>query len=242
MALGKWTLAEALAVSPLPPEEVVAWGPTLVLAPHPDDEALGCGGAIALLRQHNVPVEIVWLTDGRGSHPHSRVYPPEKLVALRQAEAHAAAAALGMEAAHRHFLMLEDTRVPLPPEADAVAALRRLLSPCQTVLTPWRLDPHGDHRAAYAYVMAAAAGWPGRVLEYPVWLWQNGAPEDFPNHDDFVLQRAEIGSVLTAKRSAIAAHRSQMTDLIADDPQGFRVPAEMRAHFEQPWELYLFPR
>jgi hypothetical protein len=44
---------------------------------------------------------------------------------------------------------------------------------------------------------------------------------------------------LPAKRRAVAAHRSQTTDLIADDPAGFRLPPEALALAFRPFELFL---
>jgi hypothetical protein len=44
---------------------------------------------------------------------------------------------------------------------------------------------------------------------------------------------------LPAKRRAIAAHRSQTTDLIDDDPNGFRLPDEFLALFTRPFEVFL---
>lgn len=38
--------------------------PTLIVAPHPDDESLGCGGAIALLRQLGGAVKVLVVSDG----------------------------------------------------------------------------------------------------------------------------------------------------------------------------------
>src|SRR5690606_38092378 len=46
-------------------------GPLLVIAPHPDDETLGCGGVIALATCRNVRVHTVFVTDGGASHPNS---------------------------------------------------------------------------------------------------------------------------------------------------------------------------
>ncbi|MFM8478219.1 MAG: PIG-L deacetylase family protein, partial [Planctomycetaceae bacterium] len=40
-------------------------GPVLVIAAHPDDEVLGCGGAIALHRDAGDPVTVVIATRGR---------------------------------------------------------------------------------------------------------------------------------------------------------------------------------
>jgi LmbE family N-acetylglucosaminyl deacetylase len=41
------------------------------------------------------------------------------------------------------------------------------------------------------------------------------------------------------KRRAIAAHASQYSDLITDDPNGFRLPATLLSAFEQPFEVFL---
>jgi hypothetical protein len=45
--------------------------------------------------------------------------------------------------------------------------------------------------------------------------------------------------VLHRKLAAIDTYRSQMTDLIADDPDGFRLQAETLAHFRHGYEVYL---
>ena len=56
-------------------EFVKTFGKTLIVAPHPDDESLGCGGAIALLRKFNLEVSILVLSDGTLSHPNSLKFP-----------------------------------------------------------------------------------------------------------------------------------------------------------------------
>lgn len=239
-----WTLEAAAQVPLSAPETVGAWGPTLIVAPHPDDEALGCGGAIALLRRAGVPVQIALFTDGRGSHRQSRTYPPEKLIALRREEFIEATNVLGVTAEKLHFLELPDAEVPAPETArgaGVLATLRALLQQVQTVLVTWRGDPHCDHRAAYDYVARAAHELPVRIVEYPVWVWENGAPEDAPARGEYDLLRVDISPLLAAKEQAIQAHRSQVSELITDDPTGFTVPPALLAHFRQPWELFVTP-
>src|SRR5437762_25173 len=77
-------------------ETTTQGGPLLVLAPHPDDESLGCGGLIAEACGRGQDVHVVILTDGTGSHPNSRAWPRHRLKALREAEAREAVAALGL--------------------------------------------------------------------------------------------------------------------------------------------------
>ena len=48
----------------------------------------------------------------------------------------------------------------------------------------------------------------------------------------------DIGAVVELKQQAIAAYRSQTTDLIDDDPEGFRLTDVMLANFTRPWEVY----
>jgi hypothetical protein len=45
--------------------------------------------------------------------------------------------------------------------------------------------------------------------------------------------------VVELKQQAIAAYCSQTTDLIDDDPEGFRLTPEMLANFTRPWEVYI---
>jgi len=51
--------------------------------------------------------------------------------------------------------------------------------------------------------------------------------------------RADVSAWLSSKRAAIAAHASQMTDLIDDDPTCFRFDERTIAPFIGPYE-YLF--
>lgn len=44
----------------------------VIVAPHPDDETLGCGLLIAAAVRAGVRVAVIALTDGQASHPGSR--------------------------------------------------------------------------------------------------------------------------------------------------------------------------
>src|ERR1700722_17819790 len=77
-------------------DDVTGPGCGLILAPHPDDESLGCGGLIAAgCHARRAPIVAI-LTDGAMSHPGSKAYPGERLVRLREAEARGAASLLGL--------------------------------------------------------------------------------------------------------------------------------------------------
>ncbi len=220
-------------------EALLPGGPALVLAPHADDESLGCGGLIAEACAQGRPPVVAILTDGVGSHPNT---PPARLRALREREAAAATGLLGLPRDRLHFLGLPDTAAPLagPGFERAVAELARLFrhGGCGVVVAPWRHDPHCDHEAAAAMAIALARAEGVRLLSYPVWGWTLPL--------DAVLPRAavdgwrlDISAHLAAKRRAIAAHASQHGGLVDDDPGGFQLPPGLLAVFERPYEVFL---
>ncbi len=214
----------------------------VVVAPHPDDESLGCGGLVAAACAAGTPVRLVVVSDGVGSHPNSRAYPPERLRALREDETRDAAAMLGLAQDHIRFLRLPDRFVPnTGPAAEAAAAVIAEVArgiDAGAIAVTWRHDPHCDHEASAALVDLARASVPDiRVLAYPVWGWTLPADTEVGAAPHGV--RLDISAHLAAKRRAVAAHRSQVGELIEDDPAGFRLDAAMLARFARPFEIYL---
>jgi hypothetical protein len=51
--------------------------------------------------------------------------------------------------------------------------------------------------------------------------------------------RLDIQKYRERKRCAIAAHASQYSDLIDDDPNGFRLPPELLSMIDLPYEVFL---
>jgi LmbE family N-acetylglucosaminyl deacetylase len=239
-------LDEIAALPTHGPETLASFGTTLVVAPHEDDETLGCGGLIALLRQRDMTVNVMFTSDGSGSHPNSLAYPPDALRDLRETEAFSATAILGVDPAHLTFLRLPDTNVPHPGDdrfQDAVCRFRDAanLETVDTLVMPWRRDPHSDHRATWHIVSAALENMVRRirVIEYPIWVWDLGKPDDLPMPGEMHGWRLDISSVLDQKLAAIDVYRSQVTDMISDDPSGFRLQPETLAHFSHDREVYL---
>lgn len=253
-------LADPDALPLLPPGTVQEWGRTLVVAPHPDDETLACGGALALLARAGVPVRVLCITDGTLSHPNSATYPAPRLKALREAEMQAALSALGVAPGSAEFMGYQDRHTPTEGEPGFSDAVRRVVSILtdwtpQTVLIPWRRDPHPDHRAASAIVRAAlhtphreggtphywgdGGANPIRLLEWPLWAWAIAEPDDAPQPAEASAFRLDIAPALDKKQTAIACHASQVTNLIDDDPTGFQLTPDVLAHFAVPYEVFI---
>ena len=131
MLAGDWLRAAEKLPETADPRAVLGDGPALVLAPHPDDESLGCGGLIAAAAAAGLPLRVVVVSDGTGSHP---AVPPARLKALREAETRAAIAALGLPPKALGFLGLADQGVPAEG-AGRDAAVAAILAGSQRLMS-----------------------------------------------------------------------------------------------------------
>jgi LmbE family N-acetylglucosaminyl deacetylase len=231
--------ASAFAFSTL--EERLGKGGLIVIAPHPDDESLACGGIIAEACAQGRRTRVIIVSDGTGSHPASRTHPHDRLRDLREGEARTAVSGLGLDAKDLTFLRLPDRFVPSAGPAAEVAAEK--IFQCvgeieaQCLFVSWRHDPHCDHQACYQIARAVQRRASRlRIYEYTVWGWS--LPHATPVSaltDGFQIR---IERHRQKKQRAIAAHRSQTTDLISDNPGGFRLTAADLAHFERSDEFF----
>lgn len=192
-------------------------GLTVVFAPHPDDETLGCGGLIARKRYEGLPVHVVFVTDGGGSHlKHPHLSVPE-VIAWRKREATAALRELGVESCAVHFLNEPDGTLDriTPERAQAlrasISALLRQLQP-EEVLLPCRRDASSEHDAAFEIIMPALrqTGLRPAVWQYPIWSWWN--PLLMFRHIITASARVRLPNAdfTLSKRTAIACYASQI--------------------------------
>ena len=172
----------------------------LVVAPHPDDESIGCGGTICLHRRRGERVHVVFLTSGeRGVEGVSL----EVARSIREAEAAQALDVLGVE--RMDFLRLPDGGLAAATEPGA-RLLRELLQrePPGVIYLPHPGEAHPDHEAALPLVRAALGRAHARqplpeLRAYEVWtpLGAYGWPED-------------ISAVMARKLQAVRCYRSQL--------------------------------
>jgi N-acetylglucosamine malate deacetylase 1 len=139
----------------------------LVIAPHQDDEAIGCGGVMALQRKCGGALRVVVLHDGADEHGQIAMT-REELRERRNAESRAAARVISAD--EPTFVGSRDLRV----DAETIiATLRKIIESgrVDAVFVPFVLDGHPDHRACNAVVASALRGVHRRVrvLQYEVW-------------------------------------------------------------------------
>jgi len=216
----------------------------LILAPHPDDETLGCGGLIATASALGLRPRVAYLTDGAASHPGSRAWPPRRLAGARREEALAALAILGVGPDDVLFLDWPDAAPFAPgarPYQQALDALVDWMGPkgARSVWAPWIGESHCDHVAAAQLARRLVRRLPPPVtaMSYLVWGWTE------PRLGR-VAKRATVRTLrcvrtVQRRRDALSQHRTQMTSLIDDAPEAFRIPPELAALTERPVEVYL---
>lgn len=126
---------------PLPkPLTLIKGGKVLVFSPHPDDETLGCGGTLALLRDNGCAVKVVFVTDGGGAGSL-----PEGSIAIRQQEAKAALTTLGVQ--DWLFLDEPDGSFRSHPKFERQALEIMQHFQADWLFLPSVLDYHRDHVA-----------------------------------------------------------------------------------------------
>lgn len=218
--------------------ELAPPGGLLLIIPHPDDETLGCGMALAAAAAAGRKIHIVLVTDGEGSHPCSPSVDAAALKALRADELEAALHELLQgQAARVERLGLPDggSHVSQIPSArlQEIGKTARAID-ARSIWTTWRHDPHCDHETA-----ARLAEHLAHQLSVPLWefaVWGRfGERAQAPQR----LRRFYAKEHLAAKHRALAQHRSQFTALIADDPTAFRMPPALLQHFSDAPELFL---
>ncbi len=195
------------ALLELPPARRV-----LVLAPHPDDESIGCGGTLAKYAASGASLCVAVLTDGsqgdrelrRMAHGSAaRVAAEQRLVETRQREAQAAGRILGV--GDMVFLGAPDGRL----RGRDPGLLRRLMAIVAAfrpdlLLLPFFGDRHADHVAANESAMALYDHGALRQVDccgYEVWT---------PVHANVVV---DISTQSATKRRAIEQYASQTGQL-----------------------------
>lgn len=168
----------------------------LVLAPHPDDEVFGCGGALARHADAGACIRTIVLTDGRLAGGSLTA---DALVATREAESRAAAAALGTPAPEFWRLPdrgLEYSEALIHKLSEAIG-----VHGADLVFAPSLYEAHPDHRAlAMAAVEAVRRQGKGIRLA----MYEISTPIPAP---DVLI---DISPVIERKRLAMQCFNSQL--------------------------------
>jgi LmbE family N-acetylglucosaminyl deacetylase len=171
----------------------------MVVAPHMDDEVIGCGGTLLLHRSLQSEVRVVFVSDSSGAVDDPAV--ARNLRDIRRGEMMQVSDVLAfgsvVELGFADGSLMNHEEAIAARLADELHAFR----PTQ-VLCPFPADGHADHQATAVALARASrvAGWQGEVLAYEVWstLWPNMA--------------VDIGAVADEKAHLIRMYASEMGD------------------------------
>ena len=213
----------------------------VVVAPHPDDEVLACGGLLHSHTANGGTSLVVAVTDGEASHAGDADWPPATLARQRRTESLQGLQALGLE---RDALARSVVRFGLPDgrvqqhAAQLVSGLHLVLQPTDVVVSTWRHDGHPDHEATGQAVATVCGRIGCRFMEAPVWMWHWAKPDDsgdarVPWHRLMAFDLDD--AALRAKREALAAHTSQLQPRNGPDPEpvlGAEILARAARHSE----------
>lgn len=184
----------------------------LILAAHPDDEALGCGGLIAKLTDEGATVHVAFLADGVFSRTGTEKEQQQELLTRRMA-AQAACKVLGVSSVS--FDNFPDNRMDTVALLDIAKTIEKLIAKYSpdTVLTHHAGDVNIDHRRIHEAVTIACRPQVGSIIktvlffEVPSsteWQFPGSASVFFPNW--FV----DVSNTIDRKLAALDCYADEM--------------------------------
>jgi LmbE family N-acetylglucosaminyl deacetylase len=194
----------ASLIDDAPPLDLTSVASVVVVAPHPDDETLGAGALIAECRRRSIAVTVVVVTDGAAAPSSST---PSELARRRANEVSAAVRALNPDA---QLTVLGYPDGATDQHRDAIRdELAIITQGADLIVAPWRGDGHRDHRVVGEICASLGIA----LLEYPIWMWHWGTP------DDPRIPRRRLATLPATvdKAAAIALHESQLGDVLRPD-------------------------
>ncbi|EIJ43321.1 putative LmbE-like protein [Beggiatoa alba B18LD] len=141
-------------------------GTILVLAPHPDDEVFGCGGAIMQHIAQGNTVRVIILTDGSAATTHADEDARRAYIQLRQAESRQAAKHLG----YGEPLFWEIPDRHLQVDSQLIEKLRDFITTnqIQQIYAPSPAEIHPDHYACAQLALSLLAQLPITYIMYEI--------------------------------------------------------------------------
>jgi len=188
----------------------------LVIAPHMDDEILGCGG-LMLLHKDKHRIHCIYASDGSNSPVPLLPWqgePDKDLAQIRARESREAVAEIGLPLENTISLGLPDQSLSRAREKLARGLEREInrISP-DIILAPFRYDLNSDHVAVHRAIrdLKCSDRISGLILEYFVYArWRYIEGEDIRHRiPKKILLEVDISSVSSAKRAALCKYRSQ---------------------------------
>jgi len=182
---------------------------TLIVAPHPDDETLGCGGTIKKLTTSGEEVYVLVVTRGK-----KELYSEERIRNVRQ-EAQQAHAILGVKETRFLEFPAPDLDIISTAEISGLIATAIRDFDIQTLYLPHLGDIHHDHKAVFNAGLVAARP-VGNYSVKRIYSYETLSETEWAvpsGHDTFHPTRfVNISDVFSVKLEAMNCFKSQLKD------------------------------
>jgi len=196
----------------------------LIIAPHPDDETLACGGTIMKRLKEGWEVVVVFMTDGRHALSNKGILSnptPEELQKIRRVEAVTAAKILGVPEKNLIFWDFEDLSLSKNYEAVRSKTSKVLydIQPVE-IYFPSDKDLNKDHQTANEILEECVEGLKFKATAYQYFLFPkfvrlrpffNWLTKRYKHN----LRAIDISEFVAQKAAALDAYTSQ-TKIIAE--------------------------
>lgn len=162
----------------------------LVLAPHQDDEVIGCGGTLTKLKQNGCSITIAFLTDG------AELSNPEKSILTRKNEAKVVCDQLNAE-----MVEIGIDNISMKIDNAHIDKLKKILNQkWDTIFTVWPVDQPPKHRICSYFF--------GKVLKMSSY---NGSIITYAVHTDLLPNfYVDISHEIKRKQELLALYPSQI--------------------------------
>lgn len=227
-------MTNAVTTEPKSPQCISALleEPIVILTPHPDDNAFGCG-ALMTHAFANKGAHIICM--GEGPHAGANAAPCARPGEIELAVAHLGGQPSDITAMRRPAGWAEQ-RDTFPMLARHVGTIARAIG-ARRIFSTADTSDNAEHRATAEVAAMAAELFELHLCHYPVWAeWSETTLADvFPGG---TLHRLPIGESAAAKSRALAAFRSRFGQDLPSGPDGFTLPDPYRTRFLSADELF----
>ena len=199
-------------------DKIITQGPVLVIAPHADDESLGCGGTISRLLE--MGCEVHWLIVTSMQEPdYSQIN-----IATRAAEISSVSELFGFSSTT--IFNYKPTFLNAEMQRDMISDFKQIINKLKpsTLFLPFRDDVHSDHKIVFDAVISASKMFRNSYVKSTL-VYETLSETDFnmkPGHIKFSPNMyVDITDHLEKKIEALSCYKSEIGD--------FPFPRSLRA-------------
>jgi LmbE family N-acetylglucosaminyl deacetylase len=180
----------------------------LIIAAHPDDEVLGCGGSIAKFSKEGIKVTVAFLADGESSRGNSKNY--DDLILNRRQNAKKALNILGCNSIE--FLDYPDNRLDSIDLLTIVKSVETLIDKYKpyTIFTHFQNDLNIDHQITHKAVMTACRPQPNFCVK-KMFFFEVPSSTEWNTGESFIPNYyIDITTTLNAKIKSLGHYKTEM--------------------------------